>query len=162
MRRVAIALVLVAVLVTGYAVSAGGQAGPPTGTETLELRFRARDIGVNCANRPPRACERSIRLANLNVGSGRVLRDGNAVGAVVFSNIRAKQGRNGLDIFMARLVLNNGMIVLEGVEAAQNVPHAVTGGTGAYAGARGTASDVEIRSEREDEFRLRLTLTFLP
>ena len=168
MKRLPVVLavcVAAVLMVAGWVVTASS--APPAGSvETFEVRIKVNDFGVNCGNKPQPACFRKPRLASLGAGSGTVYRNGERIGTAVFSNIIAKQLRqqNTLDLFFATLVLNGGAHTLSVQGASSegaNIPYSVSGGTGTYAGARGTVVESEAPGGTNREFRINVTVTFL-
>ena len=86
------------------------------------------------------------------------------VGSAHFSNIVTQRGRrgNGSELFLATIVLGDGTLTLQGAsEGGEDVPSSITGGTGAYAGARGYTTQEEAGGNRR-EFRINITFTFIP
>jgi len=71
--------------------------------------------------------------------------------AVVVGGKRFTSARLQADVI---LTLRDGTIALTGVAGAAQQPFAVIGGTGAYAGARGTATERETEGGAELEIRL--------
>jgi hypothetical protein len=162
-RLLAVSAAAVA-LVIGYAVTASGQGGPPTGTQVFEVRIPQAAFGVNCGNRQQRVCFNRARLASIGAGNGTVHVDGRKVGTAVFANIVGKRrGRNiDLELFFATIVFDEGSTLsFQGASAEGGIPYAVSGGTGTYAGARGSATQADLPSRTNREFRLRVTVTFL-
>ena len=65
---------------------------------------------------------------------------------------------------MATLVLRDGTLTLQGATEGtgpSSIPSAITGGTGAYAGARGVATEQAVEADG-GEVRIDLRLTFIP
>ncbi len=160
---------LVAVGGTTIAVGqgTGGTVGPKAqGSTTLQVRLTERSFGVHCSNTTNlRRCERqrNPRLASLFAGNGRVFQDDERVGRAHFTNIVTQRGRNADNLFLATIVLEDGSISLQGFSPSDGAaPSAITGGTGAYAGARGYTTEEEAPGGNQGEFRINVTLTFIP
>ena len=64
------------------------------------------------------------------------------------------------------MVLTDGTLTFQGAdqggENAPSIPSSITGGTGAYAGARGYATEQVAPTGSDREFRINVTLTFIP
>jgi hypothetical protein len=162
-RLLAVCAVAVA-MVVGYTVSATGQGGPPTGAQVFEVRIPQAAFGLNCGSQPQRACFNRPRLGSIGAGSGTVWVDGRKVGDAVFSNTVGKRlGRNNtLDLFFATVVFDEGSTLnFQGASSNAAIPYAVSGGTGTYAGARGSATQADAPGSTNREFRIRVTVTFL-
>jgi hypothetical protein len=160
-RLLAVGAAAVAIA-AGYAVTATGQGGPPTGTLVFDVHIPQAAFGVNCGNAPQRVCFRRPRLASVGAGNGTVHVDGRKVGDAVFANIVAKRlGRNNLvELFFATVVFDEGSTLsFQGASSNRSIPYSVTGGTGTYAGARGVATEADVPSGRR-EFRVTVTVTF--
>jgi hypothetical protein len=150
----------------------GGTLGPKAqGSATFQVRLTEQSFGVHCANtNNARRCQRddNPRLASLSGANGPVFQDGRRVGRVHFANIVTQRGRNntGSQLFLATVVLNDGTLTLQGAESggddAPAIPSSVTGGSGAYAGARGFTAEEVDPSSTEREFRINVTVTFIP
>ena len=170
------ALGLMAALAVGGATVAvgqgtGGTLGPEAqGSTTLQVRITERSVGAHCANtNSERRCLRDSnpRLASIAAGNGTVFRGTRRVGRAHFSNIVTQRGRraSGGALFFATVVLDDGTLTLQGAsqggQNAPSIPSSITGGTGAYAGARGYATEREAARSRR-EVRIDLTFTFIP
>jgi hypothetical protein len=143
MKRVRAAAVTCGLLATGgLAVGVGGTAAqeptPPTGT--LQLVLRDRDVRFQLIDVPPLQGRRQPPTR----GDGFLLtgpvrnQAGNRAGRLqavfVITNVRREQAQ-----VSATFLLRGGHIVASGAETKGRVDNfAVTGGTGRYAGARGT------------------------
>ena len=154
-RRTALLATVIATagLGAGAALASTGAAqapGPPTGTKQVVLR----QASFKFLDHPPR------RRGDVPPSPG----DTSILGYRVFdatgkqrlgrmSGICVSTDRRGRDVHCTGLMrLPDGEIMVEG----SGNPLAVTGGTGAYAGARGIAEG------RGPESRTTLTLTFMP
>ena len=146
----------------------GGTVGSAAvGTKTLEVRVKERDIGFNCvASKPKRCLQLPPRVANIFAGSGAIYDGSSRVGTAGFSTITTKVKRPSLDVFMATILFTNkaDSITVMGPASDQGatLPYSIVGGTGAYAGARGTVTEGKETSPSKGEFRIPLTLTFIP
>ncbi|CAA9512580.1 MAG: hypothetical protein AVDCRST_MAG13-2882 [uncultured Solirubrobacteraceae bacterium] len=145
----------------------GGTVGPgAVGTKVLEVRIKERDVGFHCDRQTTRQCFRNPRLGSLSAGTGTVYEGTTRVGTAHFTNIITKRGRSGGEIFLATVLLGDGTITLQGASAggedAPPIPSSITGGTGAYAGARGVETEEQAPGGSRSEFRIRITLTFIP
>lgn len=73
---------------------------------------------------------------------------------------------SGGELFLATVVLRDGTLTLQGAsqggEDSPSIPASITGGSGAYAGARGYTTEEFDPSSTEEEFRLNVTVTFIP
>jgi hypothetical protein len=118
------------------------QAGPPTGT--LQLTQRDRDASFKFINVPPRQRRPGVGDSFLITGAVRDQagqRAGRLQADFVITGARGAQAQGS-----ATFVLAGGHIVLSGAETRARVDEfAVTGGTGRYAGARGTLTVSEHR-----------------
>ena len=143
----------------------GGTLGPKArGSTTLQVRIMLRDVGAHCANtNNVRRCmrQRNSPIGSIFGGSGAVFEGQRRVGRVHFTNVGTQRGRNGGALFLATFVLNDGSITLQGIESEGEAPSAITGGTGAYAGARGYTAEEEAGGSQR-EFRINITFTFIP
>ena len=168
MKRLPVVLavcVAAALMVVGWVVTASGAPSPGT-VQTFEIRVKADDFGINCGNKGQRACFRKPRLASVGAGNGTVHVNGERVGTAVFADITAKKlrDRDALNLFFATLVLGGGADTLSVQGVSQDdasLPYSVTGGTGEYAGARGTVVESEAPGGSNQEFRINVTVTFL-
>lgn len=94
--------------------------------------------------------------------------DNERVGLALLTNIVTQRGRRhtGGESFLATVVLRDGTLTLQGAsqggENAPSIPSAITGGTGAYAGARGYATEQVAPTGSDREFRINVTFTFVP
>jgi hypothetical protein len=99
----------------------------------------------------------------LFAGNGTVHQGGDRIGRAHFTNIVTERGRNADNMFLATFVLEDGTITLQGHSPADGAsPSAITGGTGAYAGARGYTIEEEASGGSPREFRINITFTFIP
>ena len=151
----------------------GGTLGPKAqGSFTLQVRLTERSFGVHCANtNDARRCLRDTnpRIGSLSGGSGPVYQGEQRVGRAHFANVISQRGRrnSGGELFLATLVLSDGTLTLQGAaqggEDAPSIPSSITGGTGAYAGARGfTTEEPNAPGSTRREFRINVTFTFIP
>jgi dirigent-like protein len=148
MKRLALAVTAcTAIAVPAALTNATAQTGQPT---TLELVQLERDVRDAFVDNPPRRRESA---GDVFIVSGRV-RDtaGRPVGraSAVFTQTSRSSAQGA-----ATFVLANGQIVVEGRLAGSGADtFAVVGGTGAYAGATGTARITEGRRRTEFTFTL--------
>ena len=170
-RHIAGLVATAALAVGGAAVAIGqgpgGTLGPKAqGSTTLQVRLAQRDVGGHCSdttNRRRCERERNPRFGSLYSGSGAVFQGDARVGRVHFTNIVTQRGRNADNLFFATFVLDDGSITLQGISPAEGAaPSSITGGTGAYAGARGYTREEEVQGGNEREFRINITFTFIP
>jgi hypothetical protein len=144
-------------VVAGVATSGAQAPGPPTGA--LEVVLRERDASFRFVDNPPRRKESAGDMAII---SGRLrAADGSARGRLQAYFVATKGGdfeRAFRGQVTGTLMLSDGDIVLEGVtdDRRDQEPLAIVGGTGAYAGARGTAVVTDTPS------LTRFQLTFMP
>ena len=155
-RQAAVLSAALAVTVVGLAVvsSNAQQPGPPTGT--LELVQRGRESTVKYVDNPPRGGgPQAPSPGDLAIIAG-TLRDTSNRRAgkvhVVFMRLKGRR-RNHVDQVSATFDLKGGQIVMGGVsDGGRTEVVAITGGTGDYAGARGTMRVRETR--RAAHFRI--------
>ena len=145
----------------------GGTVGPKAvGTKVVEARIKERDVGFHCDRQTTRQCFRNPRLGSLSAGVARLYDGTERAGTAHFANIITQRGRSGGELFFATLVLGDGTVTLQGASAggedAPPIPSSITGGSGAYAGARGFATEAPASGGARREFRIRVTLTFIP
>ena len=150
----------------------GGTLGPKAqGSTTLQVRLTESGFGVHCANtNNRRRCERddNPRMGGLAAGNGTVFEGDERVGRAHFANVVTQRGRRntGGELFFATVVLRDGTLTLQGAsqggENSPSIPSAITGGTGAYAGARGYATEQVAPTGSDREFRINVTFTFIP
>ena len=99
-------------------------------------------------------------------GNGAVYDGSTRVGTAGFATIASKVKRPSLDVFMATILFTNkaDSITVMGPSSDQGaaLPYSIVGGTGAYAGARGTVTEGKETTPVRREFRIPLTLTFIP
>jgi hypothetical protein len=178
MRRIVAATAAVAALggatVAGSAIGqgTGGILGPKAqGSTTLQVRLTERSFGVHCADtNKVRRClrQRNPRIAGISGGNGPVFQGDQRVGRAHFTNVVTQRGRRntGGELFLATVVLTDGTLTLQGAsqggEDAPSIPSSITGGTGAYAGARGYATEEVAPTGTDEEFRINVTFTFIP
>jgi len=166
----AVALTLAGVGVgTAIGQGQGGTLGPgAVGAKSFEVRIKEKDFGVNCGlDRASRCFPRGPRPANVIAGSGAVYDGATKVGTAVFFNVVGKKldKENTLDVFSATISFNNKVDSLSVLGpsggSGPTLPYAIVGGTGAYAGARGTVSEGEDTTVGK-EIRIPLNFTFIP
>ena len=71
----------------------------------------------------------------------------------------------GAELSFVTVLFNDGTITLQGVSLEDEdapVTNSITGGTGAYAGARGVETEREASGGSRNEFRITVSLTFIP
>ncbi len=86
-------------------------------------------------------------------------------GAPTLPSEGSRPGRNGNAIFLATVLLTDGPLTLQGASPSGNEtprPSSITGGSGAYAGAGGFETEEDAPGGSRTEFRIRVTLTFIP
>jgi hypothetical protein len=157
-RTVMLATVISAAgLAAGAALASTGAAqapGPPTGTKQLVVRQSSFKVLDHPPRRrgdgPPSAGDASILRYRVFDATGET-RLGR-MSAICVSTVRPTNQRDQDVQCTSTLTLRDGAIMLEG----PGNPLAVTGGTGAYAGARGTAEGQDRNGQTT------LTLTFMP
>ncbi len=148
----------------------GGTLGPKAqGSTTLQARLTERSFGVHCSNTTDvRRCERQRNpmIGGLAGGNATLFQGTQRVGRAHFANIITQRGRRSTagELFLATLVLRDGTLTIQGAsQGGEDVPSSITGGTGAYAGARGYVTTQEnAPGSTEREFRIDLTFTFIP
>ncbi len=149
---------------TGGTVGAGA-----VGTKAFEVRVKQDQVNVNCGNLPQNRCfRRGPRLGNVIAGNGAIFDGTTRVGTALFANIASRvRGRNNVqEVFLATINFNNNVDSLSvlGPSISQGdtaLPYAIVGGTGIYAGARGTVSEGRSTDTRT-ETRIPLNFTFIP
>jgi hypothetical protein len=160
MRRLVISIGVACaalVAVAAVAVSSGAQGAPPAGT--LDLVSRDRESSFKFVDNAPRRRESAGDMAVLR---GQVRRaDGSRAGRYQVYFVAMKGGnfeRRFLGQASGTVVLAGGDIVINGVvdDRRDEESLAIIGGTGAYAGARGTLLVTETRSTTRFRF------TFMP
>lgn len=173
MKRVAVgavALTLAGVGVgTAIGQGQGGTLGPgAVGTKSFEVRIKEKDFGVNCGlDKANRCFRRGPRPANVIAGSGLVYDGGTKVGTAVFFNVVGRKlgKENTLDVFSATITFNNRQDSLSVLGPSggpgPTLPYPIVGGTGVYAGARGTVAEGRDTTVGK-EIRIPLTFTFIP
>jgi hypothetical protein len=155
-RQAAILSAALAVVVVGIAVvSSNAQPpGPPTGT--LDLVQRGRESTFKFVDNPPRSGDPARPSpGDLAIIAG-TLRDTSNRRAgtlhVVFMRLKGRR-KNIVDQVTATFDLKGGQIVMGGVSDGGRVDVvAITGGTGSYAGARGSMRVTQMR--RKAHFRI--------
>ncbi len=106
--------------------------------------------------------QRNPRLASIEAGSGALYMDDKRVGRAHFSNVVTDRGRKADYLFLSTVSFADGTITMQGLSSPSGpVPSAITGGTGAYAGARGYTIE-DVAEGPEDEFRVNITFVFIP
>lgn len=148
---------------TGGTLGAGA-----VGTKAFEVRIKENQFGANCGNLPQRRCFAvPPRLASIGAGNGQVFDGGNRAGTALFANITARRvsRRESDDLFMATVVFNNRVDTISffGATGSEEsvIPYAIIGGTGIYAGARGTVTEGKT-VEGRGTFTIPINLTFIP
>jgi hypothetical protein len=155
-RQAAVLSAALAVAVVGVAVvsSNAQQPGPPTGT--LDLVQRGRESTFKFVDNPPRSGDPARPSpGDLAIIAG-TLRDTSNRRAgtlhVVFMRLKGRR-KNIVDQVTATFDLKGGQIVMGGVSDGGRVDVvAITGGTGSYAGARGSMRVTQMR--RKAHFRI--------
>ena len=142
---VACGLVATAGLAMAVAGTDAQQPGPPTGT--LELVQRDREARFRLIDVPPRQGERGRPTTGDGFLITGPVRDtaGNRAGRLqahfVITNLRREEAQGS-----ATFMLPDGHIVIGGAETRARIDDfAIVGGTGRYAGARGTLRVTETR-----------------
>lgn len=161
----------------GLATMAGGQSAgaPEAGTFTYDvvLKFDTKPSPTsNPGNNP--ALPRDPRRANpadINAFTGRIRVDGKRVGrshfVITYTYLgRGREQRGGANIIHGVEDFGNGdTLIYEGVQvrSSRDIPLAIVGGTGKYAGADGTLVFQELSfNERKRTVVERATVTFTP
>jgi hypothetical protein len=141
-RQAAVLSAALAVIGVGIAgaSSTAQQPGPPTGT--LDLVLRERESTFRYVDNPPRGGDPERPSPGDFAITGGTLRDTSNRRAgklhAVFMRLKGR-GRNYVDQVTATFDLRGGQIVMGGVDhGGRTRVVAITGGTGDYAGARGT------------------------
>lgn len=151
-----IALAAVIGVVVAVATSGAQAPGPPTGS--LEVVLQDRDSTFKFVDNRP---FRKESAGDMAVISGRLRGTDGSVRGRLQAYFVATKGGNFERAFRGQvtgtLVLSEGDIVLGGVtdDRRDQEPLAITGGTGAYASARGTA--VVTESQNQTRFQLSFT-----
>jgi hypothetical protein len=150
-KRLLVGIVVLALLAVGVTAAIGQGTGgtvgsAATGVKHFDITFK--HFGANCGQKPQRKCYKKLSIADVTAGNAILTEGGKKAGTVVFSDIVAKPIKSGsVDTFTATIVWNNGVDTLSVVGASRDsgkpVPYAIVGGTGIYAGARGTARDTK-------------------
>jgi hypothetical protein len=150
MKRVTTAAVACGLFATGGLAIAGSTAAqeptPPTGT--LQLMQRDRETRFHFIDVPPRQGQRQPPTPGdgfLLTGALRYQASGNRAGRLqavfVITNVRREEAQ-----ISATFLLRGGRIMASGADTKPRVDDfAITGGTGRYAGARGTLRVTEHR-----------------
>ena len=145
----------------------GATLGPKAqGSATFQVRIFERDLGFHCSNTADlRRCARQERprVGSLVGGSGALFQGDERVGQAHFMNIVSRRGGANMgELFFAALALEDGTITIQGVTSGgETQPSSITGGSGAYAGARGFLTEEEAGGGG-GQFRVNLTLRFIP
>lgn len=151
----------VVALATATAVLVPGSSAQTEGRETLTVQFHHREAKVSIVDLPPKMTRRrpSESPGELAVGTARLR---NPAGAIVGHShqsfmVTGGRGEATTEQLTATFVLRDGQITLQGV-ADNRTPNAplvvaITGGTGRYDGARGSAHVRESRSAVTFELR---------
>jgi Dirigent-like protein len=157
MRRLAVLPPLVAALASLAPAAAAQQPAPPSGT--LELVQRDRETRFHLVDASPRQGERGTPTpGDVAVLSG-VLRNsaGRRVGRVQACFTTVSRGRRYSGEATGTFSLRGGDVMVQGRVGDSRVDRlAVVGGTGVYAGARGTMA---ARTSRDDT---RFEFAFMP
>lgn len=151
--KYAIAISATALAAAG-AVLAPGTFAQSDGAETLTLQFRHSEAKVSLVDLPPRMTSRqpSESPGDLAVGSARLRSaSGQIVGRMHQSfMVTGGRGEATTEQVTATIALRDGQITLQGLSdnSKPDTPLvvAITGGTGRYAGTRGSAHVSESRS----------------
>jgi hypothetical protein len=141
-RRAAVLSAALAVMVVGLAVVSSNAQPPAPPTGTLELVQRERESTFRYVDNPPRGGGPQAPSPGDMAIIGGTLRDTSNRRAgklhAVFLRLKGRR-RNIVDQVNATFDLKGGQIVMGGVSHGGRVDVvAITGGTGTYAGARGT------------------------
>jgi hypothetical protein len=162
MKRLAAAVVAITVAGAGtLAVTATGRdSGPPLGrlTVTVDLPPSPASLGANRADTAG-SPDAPPQIADVFAGNGRVLQNGHQVGTFHFDNVVA-QASPPVTIITGIIGLAHGSVLTEGTaDLSSDAPSeaAVIGGTGVYAGARGTVTVSAIPNTD----RRRVVITFM-
>jgi len=139
--------------VVAFAGSSGAQQPvPPTGT--LELVSLDRETRFKFVDNPPRSDPERPSRGDLAIITARLRDSANGRAGklyVVFMRLAGK--RRHVDQVRATFRLRDGHIVVEGISTGGRTDNvAVTGGTGRYAGARGTLHVTQTRKAARYRF----------
>jgi len=155
MKRLAITAVTILVAGAGAAgavaasSSTGHDAGPPTGTLTVDAQFPPNgspELGANLADPKGDPATDPSKIADVYAGNGKLFQGSKQVGTLHFDNV-VTQADPPRTILTVALLLPHGSILTEGpTDLGSNAPSdfAVIGGTGAYGSARGTGHVVHL------------------
>lgn len=128
------------------AVTASGQAAPRTIQVTqVDTAFKFVDVV------PKGGAAKPFTQGDSFVIGGRLLSGSHTVGKSNLVCTTTQPGRRGGSLCVGSLVLSGGQITFSGYNTVADVPStvfAVTGGTGSYAGARGTVTAKEAKGGR--------------
>lgn len=165
MKRLLVGIVVLALLAIGVTTAIGQGTGgtvgaAATGVKTFDIKFN--NFGANCGRVVLRKCFKKPPIGSVLAGNATLMEGGKKAGTVVFHDVVAKPIKRGsIDTFTATIVWNNGVDTLTVAGASRDpgkaLPYAIVGGTGVYAGARGTAHDMA-----ESDSGLKVEATFIP
>jgi hypothetical protein len=158
MRRIFLAAAVVACVLGGVVVAATAQSGPPTGTLEFDLRFANKDGGFNAVN--PKA--KRPRAGDVFTIHGQALQGGKVVGTV--QAVQTVTNPQGIVSVLHGIVrLPQGDLVAEGITRDTKKPltYAIVGGTGVFAGARGTVLETIVSSTRRGNLNHEV-VSFIP
>jgi hypothetical protein len=172
MKRLLVGLLVIALGLGGAALAKGqGEGGTlgakAVGKATFDVTLDFKQFGLNCPKQQSvKNCMRKAKLGSVVGGNARVAQGGKKVGTAYFSNVITKTGKRGQGLFFATVVLADGTVTLQGYEHEYDSPapeSAITGGTGAYAGARGVESEGQgFEGPGKNQYTFPVTLTFIP
>jgi hypothetical protein len=155
-RQAAVLSAALAVVVVGIAVVSSNAQQPGPATGTLDLVQRGRESTFKFVDNPPRSGDPARPSPGDLAIIGGTLRDTSNRRAgkfhVVFMRLKGRR-KNVVDQVTATFDLKGGQIVMGGVSDGGRVDVvAITGGTGSYAGARGSMRVTQMR--RGARFRI--------
>jgi len=146
------ALAATATTAATVAVGASGQAGPAPVPATTSIQLTQIDRAFKFVDVAPRggAGKPFTQGDAFDIG-GRLLVGAKVVGKANLVCTTTQPGRRGGSLCVGALVLPGGQIAFSGYNTVADVPEtvfAVTGGTGAYSGARGTVTAKNAKNDR--------------
>jgi hypothetical protein len=169
----AVGAAAVALGVAGATVAGGQGAGPPTGTLTFQVRFKdQRNLsGINPAvprnKKRPKVADLIADNVELLSTAGQRMGKGHDFQVTTFEGARKYRGK-AVTVGNAVADFGNGdLLFLQCLreDSPTNNNCAVSGGTGRYAGARGSAVEDTthgVEDKKKRTFTFPITVTFVP